>query len=86
MEEDLEIVSPRDIIRGFVGTHRGRIHGMPTFKYRSEITATAADVFDWHSRPGAFERMFRTIVRAPDSDPQADDYRLCQPQPLRTRP
>ncbi|NIR50630.1 TIGR01777 family protein, partial [candidate division KSB1 bacterium] len=30
---------------------------MPEFRYRSRIEASAEKVFDWHSRPGAFERL-----------------------------
>ncbi|MHC5109583.1 MAG: TIGR01777 family oxidoreductase [Planctomycetota bacterium] len=30
---------------------------MPRFIHRTRIEAPAADVFDWHTRPGAFERL-----------------------------
>ena len=30
---------------------------MPTFTKRSRIAASAREVFDWHARPGAFERL-----------------------------
>jgi uncharacterized protein (TIGR01777 family) len=30
---------------------------MPEFKYRSRIDAPVEDVFDWHARPGALERL-----------------------------
>lgn len=30
---------------------------MPNFEQRSEVPATAAEVFDWHTRPGALRRL-----------------------------
>jgi uncharacterized protein (TIGR01777 family) len=30
---------------------------MPLFTYRSEMPASSSDVFSWHGRPGAFERL-----------------------------
>lgn len=36
---------------------RAYCSGMPQFVHRSRIAAPAGDVFDWHARPGAFERL-----------------------------
>ena len=30
---------------------------MPTLDFQSRVEATAREVFDWHARPGAFERL-----------------------------
>jgi uncharacterized protein (TIGR01777 family) len=37
--------------------HLSRISPMPSFVRRTRIEAPAQDVFEWHKRPGAFERL-----------------------------
>lgn len=51
-------LSPRPVIRLLIPAGAGAYaSAMPRFVHRSEIQASAESVLQWHTRPGAFERL-----------------------------